>query len=276
MSTQLPEVTSPVRAADRSARLAVARYKREKVQHQRTAAKLQEALERAEALRQLKDDLVQQKEMLAKEFDHRLLNSLQLIGSLLSLQSRATEHPEAAAQLAIAANRVAALGRVHRRLHVMDHVETIEFKEYLARLCQDLSEMLFHDAPGHAIVVEGLEVVIPTLLGIPLGFIVNEMVTNAAKYTKGIITVRLESTEGVGPSLSVTDDGDGLPENFRVAGNKGLGMKIILSLVKQIGGELQIGAGDDGRGTCFRVLFGSSVAAISDGALTPALKVNEA
>src|ERR1700738_5303232 len=60
-----------------------------------------------------KDILLAQKAMLAKEFDHRLLNSLQLISSLLSLQSRTTKNPEAAAQLSIAGNRVAALGRVH-------------------------------------------------------------------------------------------------------------------------------------------------------------------
>ena len=205
-------------------------------------------------LLQQKDVLLEQKAMLAKEFDHRLLNSLQLISSLLSLQSRAAKNPEAAAQLSIAGSRVAALGRVHRRLHVMDHLETVDFKQYIMRLCEDLSGMLFHDGERHAIVVEGEDIEIPTLLGIPLGFIVNEMVTNAVKYAKGTIKVRLVSMP-VGYSLSVLDDGPGLSEGFALSGHKGLGMKIIQSLVKQIGGEIQTGAGDHERGTRFTILF---------------------
>ena len=211
------------------------------------------AREKDELLQQ-KDILLEQKVMLAKEFDHRLMNSLQLISSLLSLQSRAAQNPEAAAQLSIAGNRVAALGRVHRRLHVLDHLETVEFKQYVLRLCEDLSGMLFNNEAKHAIVVEGKDIEIPTLLGIPLGFIVNELVTNSAKYAKGKITVRLGSTPE-GHSLSVFDDGPGLPEGFTPSGHKGLGMKIIQSLVNQIGGELQIGRGDHDRGARFTILF---------------------
>jgi chemotaxis protein methyltransferase CheR len=198
--------------------------------------------------------LLEQKVMLAREFDHRLLNSLQLISSLLSLQSRTTKNPEAAAQLAIAGNRVASLGRVHRRLHVLDHLQTVEFKQYASRLCEDLSGMLQHDETQRAIVVEGEDIEIPTLLGIPLGFILNELVTNSTKYANGKITVRLEAVPER-YSLSVFDDGAGLPEGFTLSGHKGLGMKIIQSLVKQIGGELQFGRGDDNRGARFTILF---------------------
>jgi two-component sensor histidine kinase len=215
----------------------------------------QRALQRDKAeLLQQKDVLLEQKAMLAKEFDHRLLNSLQLISSLLSLQSRATKNPEAAAQLSIAGSRVAALGRVHRRLHGLDHLETVEFKQYILRLCEDLSGMLFNGEPKQSIVVEGEDIEIPTLLGIPLGFIVNELVTNSAKYAKSTITVRLESV----PErylLSVLDDGPGLPKGFTPSGHKGLGMKIIQSLIKQIGGEFQIGRGDHDRGARFTILF---------------------
>jgi chemotaxis protein methyltransferase CheR len=215
----------------------------------------QRVLEREkDELSRQKDELLGQKVILAKEFDHRLMNSLQLISSLLSLQSRTTKNPEAAAQLSIAGNRVAALGRVHRRLHVLDHLETVEFKQYASRLCEDLSGMLHQEETKRSIVVEGEDIEIPTLLGIPLGFIVNELVTNSTKYAKGKITVRLE-TIPESYSLSVFDDGPGLPEGFTCSGHKGLGMKIIQSLVKQIGGELQFGRGDGDRGARFTVLF---------------------
>jgi len=211
------------------------------------------ALEREkDELSRQKDELLEQKVMVGREFDHRLLNSLQLISSLLSLQSRTTKNPEAAEQLSIAGNRVAALGRVHRRLHVLDHVETVEFKAYASRLCEDLSGMLHRER--RAIVVEGDEAEIPTLLGIPLGFIVNELVTNSIKYGTGTITVRLELTPA-GHSLSVSDEGPGLPEDFAATGPRGLGMKIIQSLVRQIAGELRIDRGDPNRGARFTVLF---------------------
>jgi chemotaxis protein methyltransferase CheR len=209
--------------------------------------------EKDELIRQ-KDVLLEQKVMLAKEFDHRLLNSMQLISSLLSMQSRTTKNPEAAAQLSIAGNRVASLGRVHRRLHVLDHLETVEFKQYVSRLCEDLSGLLPNHDGQNSIVVEGKEIEIPTVLGIPLGFIVNELVTNSAKYAKGKVTVRLDSTLK-GQSLSVLDDGPGLPDGFQPSGHKGLGMKIIQTLVRQIGGELQIGRGDQDCGARFTITF---------------------
>jgi two-component sensor histidine kinase len=217
------------------------------------------ALEREKnELSRQKEELLQQKTMLGREFDHRLLNSLQLISSLLSLQSRATKNPEAAEQLSIAGNRVAALGRVHRRLHVLDHVETVEFKAYASRLCEDLSGMLHRER--RAIVVEGDETEISTVLGIPLGFIVNELVTNSIKYGTGTITVRLTSGPD-GNSLAISDEGPGLPEDFGMSGPRGLGMKIIQSLVRQIAGELRIDRGDQTRGACFTVLFGRPPAA---------------
>ena len=92
-------------------------------------------------------------------------------------------------------------------------------------------------------------------MAIPLGFIVNELITNSAKYAKGNITVRIEATSPTDRSLSVMDDGPGLPAGFNPADSKGLGMKIVLSLVQQIGGELHILPGDNGRGTRFLIKF---------------------
>ena len=76
---------------------------------------------REQELLREKSELLQRQEMLAEEFEHRLVNGLQIVASLLSLQSRTAPTVEAAAQLTIAAERVAAFGRVHRRLHLFDH-----------------------------------------------------------------------------------------------------------------------------------------------------------
>jgi two-component system, sensor histidine kinase PdtaS len=220
-------------------------------------AELQAALAREEILLREKRDLSQRQAMLAQEFEHRLINGLQLIVSLLSLQSRKAA-PEAAAQLTIAANRVASLGRVHRQLHLLDHQDHVEFKDYLQGLCEDLADLLLQERTGCAITVEGAKVEIPTAFAIPIGFIVNELITNCAKYAEGNITVRLETTSPNNHSLSVLDHGPGLQAGFDPTKSKGLGMKIVLALVKQIGGELHILPSDNGRGACFTITFCSS------------------
>jgi two-component sensor histidine kinase len=237
-------------------RRSVASYERELTKHRGTEIRLREALAREEALLRQKDELLQQQKVLNEESDHRLLNGLQMIVGLLSLQSRASANAEAASQLAVAANRVATIGRIHQRLHHLDGVQTVAFKQYLEDLCRDFSTMLSsEERPERVIVVEGIEIKLPTVTGVPLGFIVNELITNAAKYGKGRITVRLERNPGEGYALSVADDGPALPEGFDPVACKGLGMRIIRSFVERIGGELRIGRGDKNLGTRFTVLF---------------------
>ena len=134
-----------------------ASYERELTRRRCTEIRLREALAREEALLRQKDDLIQQQEVLSKESDHRLLNGLQMIVSLLSLQSRASTNSEAASQLAAAANRVAMIERVHRRLHHLDGVQTVAFKQYLEGLCRDFSTMLScEERQQQNIVVEGV------------------------------------------------------------------------------------------------------------------------
>jgi two-component sensor histidine kinase len=233
-----------------------ASYERELATLRRTEAQLREALVREDALLREKDELIEKQQLLSKESDHRLLNGLQIIVSLLRLQSRASTNTEATVQLAAAANRVAMIERVHRHLHCLDRVQTVAFKQYLEKLCCDFSMMLSSDErPEQAILVEGIELNLPSAIAIPLSFVVSELITNAAKYGKGRIVVSLDSFAGKGHALSVSNDGSGLPKGFDPAAGKGLGMRIIRSLVKQIGGELRVSQGDEGQGARFTVLF---------------------
>lgn len=238
--------------ADRS----VASYERELIQHRSTEHQLREALDREEVLLRQKVETIQQQELLNRESEHRLLNDLQLIISLLSLQSRASQNAEAASQLAIAADRIATIGRVHRRLHSFDGLQTVAFKQYLEDLCRDFSTMLFSpEHPEQVIVLEATDLKLPASSGIPLGFIVNELLTNAAKHGNGRIMVKLEPVAERGYALSVVNDGPALPDDFDPAASTGLGMKIIRSLIGRINGELVIGCGDQNQGARFTVLF---------------------
>jgi len=234
----------------------VASYERELTAHRRTEIRLREALARDDALLRQKDELIQNGQLLSRESEHRLLNGLQMIVAVLSLQSRASANTEAASQLIAAANRVAMIERVHRHLHCLDGAQTVAFKKFIEELGRDFSMMVpSEEAAEQSIVVEGIEFNLPSVTAIPLGFIVSELITNAAKYGEGRIAVNLEQNPEKGYALSVSNDGPSLPEGFDPAASKGLGMRIIGTLVKQIGGELRIGQGDNNQGTRFTVLF---------------------
>jgi two-component system, sensor histidine kinase PdtaS len=234
----------------------VASYESELSQHRVTEIRLREALAREAALLRQKDEVIQQLQLLSKECDHRLLNDLQMIVSLLSLQSHASKNAETASQLAAAADRITTIGRIHRRLHYFDGVQTVAFKQFLENICCDFSTMLSSDEqPERSIVAEAIEIDLPSEIAIPLGFIVNELITNAAKHGSGRIAVRLEPNAGKGYALSVSNEGPGLPEGFDPAAGKGLGMRIIRFFFDRIGGELRIGRGDNDQGARFTVLF---------------------
>jgi two-component sensor histidine kinase len=255
---QSPQSASPLSKAifGSPKRRSVASYELELARYRRAELRLREALARDKALLRQKDEFIQHLRILSQESDHRLLNGMQMIVSLLSLQSRASENAEVASQLAVAAHRVATIARVHRDLHNCDGVQTVALKQYIEDLCRDMSAMLFTEKrPEQVIAVEGIEINLPTATGIPLGFIVNELITNAVKYGTGRITVRLESNPGTGYALSVSNDGPPLPEGFDPTARKGLGMTIVRSLVELIDGELMIARIDESRGTQFTVLF---------------------
>ena len=211
------------------------------------SVQLEASLARESALRQQIEDLVRYQSALVEEFDHRLLNGIQMIVSLLSAQSR-TASAEAAAQLTIAANRILAFGHVHRRLHLLNRQESVELKQYLTRLCEDLSGLLSFGMSADAIVVEGDSCSIPTKLGRPLGLIVSELITNSRKHGEGRVVVRLETPSSHRHLISIADDGPGLPADFKPDEGKGLGMKIIRALINEIGGELRIVRGENHRG----------------------------
>ncbi|MDP1966705.1 MAG: sensor histidine kinase [Reyranella sp.] len=234
----------------------IANYQRELAEHRATEIRLRKALARDEVLLREKDETIRHQAILNQECHHRLLNNLQTIFGLLSLQSRTEADPEVASRLSVAAHRVGAIAGLHRHLHSMDDTGIVEFKPYLHELCRDHSTMSMSEhRPDLRIVVEGVELILPTTTGIPLSLIVNELVTNAIKHGRGRIMVKLERQSEKNYSLSVGNEGSTLPEGFDPTASSGLGMTLVSSLVEQIGGHLRIDRGDGGNGTRFTVLF---------------------
>lgn len=195
---------------------------------------------------------IAEKVLMAREVDHRAMNGLQVVSSLLLLQRREVEGV-AAEQLNLAANRVAAIGRAHQHIFQTETPGRADGGEYLRRLCGDLCRVLnIND-----IVVAAHNPQIPTDFIVPLGLIVNELVSNAAKNQASSIQVSLSDHTTGRYALSVTDNGQGLPEGFDPAKTSGLGMKVIAAMVTRLNGELVFGEPDAVQpGVKFTVLFG--------------------
>jgi two-component sensor histidine kinase len=191
---------------------------------------------------------VYQAELMAKEIDHRVMNSLQFVSGLLTMQSRTLTDADTVGHLQLAANRVAAVAQVHRHFYA-ESVDQASCITFLRRLCADLESIL-----GRKIQVSGDEGVIPTTSVQPIGLLVNELVTNAAKHGQGLIEVRYE-IEANRHALIVSDEGRDFPKDFDpTAASQSLGMRVVTSLTTQLGGVLTSGHRPDG-GTCFKVSF---------------------
>jgi two-component sensor histidine kinase len=206
---------------------------------------------RLSALRALakSDKSLAQANLLAREIDHRVMNSLQFVSAMLRLQGKRASGTDAAAQIEAAASRVAAVARVHRHFHLEDDTDTVPALAYLRRLCDDLSGIL-----GVDIEVEGDTASLPTTSIQPLGLIVNELVTNAAKHGAGPISVVYRCKREC--TLSVCDEGPGLPAGFNTTTDaNGLGMKVTNVLAEQLGGSLTAGSNPAGKGACLTVTF---------------------
>ncbi len=192
---------------------------------------------------------VAQKQLMAREIDHRVTNSLQFVSGLLTMQSRASADDEVTALLQDAATRVAAVARVHRNFYSSDGDE-VSAIAFLRRLCADLSDIC-----DHPIDVTGDEGNVPTVMIQPIGLIANEFVTNAVKHGGG--QIRLSYTiDGPKHALRVCDQGPGLAPDFAAAdGGRGLGMKVIEALTRQLKGTLAVQPNGEGPGSCFTVTF---------------------
>ena len=219
------------------------------------AARLRTSLAHERALVDDKNDMILRQDLLMQEADHRLSNSLQMIASLLMMQARSASSAEVTSQLASASARVAALGRIHQRLHNMDSEVVMAFKPYLEGICADISAMLWTQDATTRVCVKADDIILKSAAAVPLGFIANELVTNAAKYGSGSINVAFARRDANACTLTVMNDGPPLPEGFSPENVSGLGMKIISAFLKQLDGELDCGPGAAGKGARFTIVF---------------------
>ncbi|MDI3484722.1 MAG: hypothetical protein PWQ74_1309 [Methanobacteriaceae archaeon] len=205
--------------------------------------------------KKLEDELrrsIEEKELLLREVHHRVKNNLQIISSLLSLQSM-TENMKNGI-FKETQDRIRSMALIHEQLYQSEDLARINFRKYVEKLVKYL---LHSYSVGKSINmkldVEDLYLSINTT--IPLALIINELVTNALKYAfngrnQGTIYIKFKRV-GDNLELKVEDDGVGFPED-KLQENKSLGLKLVNILVRQLEGRISIKGHD---GSCFRIVF---------------------
>jgi len=197
------------------------------IEQQQYQRKLQAALDRHQVL--------------LREVNHRVKNSLQVVSSMLHLQANAIDDQNLSERLNEAASRVNAVGRAYERLAYTADYENIDLIEYLRQIIGDLDPTV---APCRIQFDAPQAVQFAADRAILVGLIINELVSNAGKYaypdhSGGSIWVRVRlQTENETVAISVRDEGVGLPPGFDPASSKRLGARLVNALAKQLGGEL--------------------------------------
>ena len=218
-----------------------------------------EITERRRTEDQIKASLAE-KEVLLKEIHHRVKNNLQIITSLLSLQSGKVNLPEMQSVLRESQTRVKSMALVHEELYQSDNFSRVDFADYIQRLSTNLFHTYQTGPVAISLVVDVQELFLTVDAAIPCGLVVNELVSNALKHAfpdgrEGTVTIRLRA-EGPVYVLAVSDDGVGLPEDVDPSTTESLGLQLVDTLTRQLGGSLRIRRGN---GTQFEIAFADNL-----------------
>ena len=196
--------------------------------------------ERAALEEQLRQALAD-KDMLLREIDHRVRNSISMVAALLSMQGGGSSSAEVKQALDVASRRLVAIARIHERLYKGKQLGIVEFGSYLEEICADLRASLRHGEMTMALQIAHCD--LPVDQAVPLGLIANELVTNAFKHcgdTRAAIAVDL-TFSATTLTLTVSDNGQGMPQDYSRS-TTGLGMRVITMLVRQLKGSLTLPA----------------------------------
>ena len=178
--------------------------------------------------------------MLTREISHRVKNSLSIVAGLLSMQGRTATDPALRQALEDARARVQTIAGVHDRLWRSDEIHRVNLAEFMDELCEQLRSSA---RPGQALTCAFAPVSVATDQAVPLGLLANELVTNAFKYAypdgEGEVRISIRPGAAGHLRLTVSDGGVGLPADLDAANLKSLGMKLIATLARQLGGEPQ-------------------------------------
>lgn len=200
-------------------------------------------------------------ELLLKEIHHRVKNNLEVVSSLLALQSAKIDDPEIQDAMLASQNRVQSMGILHQKLYQSEHLAFIEMKNYFQNLCENILDS-YNETERIKVDIDMKEVELDIDTAVPVGLIVNELLTNSLKYAfpngkKGTIKLSLENIDKNNLILVISDNGIGKSQDTQAKGT-GFGTQLIDLLTRQIEGNL---VQEVNEGTMISINFKRQIAA---------------
>ncbi|MCB0381672.1 MAG: sensor histidine kinase, partial [Flavobacteriales bacterium] len=188
------------------------------------------------------DQSLREKEVLLKEIHHRVKNNLQVVSSLLSLQAKSLKGEEALDALAKGKDRVRSMALIHQNLYQEEHLTGVNSREYVDRLCKALLNSYSMHGADINIKTEVEPMLLDVDTVIPIGLIINELITNAIKYAfiphqSGEILISLKRNRRT-LELVVADNGIGMKENSTPS--QTMGYRLIKAFVQKLKGTYQV------------------------------------
>jgi PAS domain S-box-containing protein len=230
--------------------------------------------------KEAEESLKKVEEIRKKEIHHRIKNNLQVISSLLELQAEKFDEKEVLEAFRESQNRVATMAIIHEELYRSKNNETLDFSAYLQKLTADLFSSYAVRKDDVRMQLDLEEAFLGMDTAVPLGIIINELVSNSLKHAfpsgrKGEIQIELcrieeietnksisNITNNIGSRSSVdksvqyrlvvSDNGLGFPQNIDFRNTGSLGLQLVNILVEQLEGTIEL---EEGRGTSFKILF---------------------
>lgn len=216
--------------------------------------------ERKQAEDQIRKSL-HEKEVMLQEIHHRVKNNLQVVASLLSMQARATSDQSAKDVLTESMNRINTMALIHFQLYGNSDLSEINMRAFVNTLLKQLLQCYMVRDTKITPIVHVADYPFPISIAVPVGLIINELLTNVLKHAfvgraEGVVEISIVVPENGKISLTVSDDGVGLPDGFDINATKSFGLRLVRILAEdQLHGTLSIIHGA-GAGADFKIEFG--------------------
>ncbi len=206
---------------------------------------------------------LQEKEMLLQEVHHRVKNNLQVMSSLIKLQSRYIKDEKMLEILKETGGRIQSMAIVHTKIYNSKDYEFIQFGEYAKNLIENFQTTYGYKLRNVRFDMDIGELKLNIDTAIPCGLIINELVSNAVKYAfpdsrSGVITVAVKHLKDNFYNLIVKDDGIGVPEGIDIKKSDSLGIQLVTLLSRQLNGTIEVDTAPD-KGTGFTITFEEAV-----------------
>jgi PAS domain S-box-containing protein len=203
---------------------------------------------------------LKEKEVLIKEVHHRVKNNLQVIYSLLSLQSGYVHDPQALEMFKECQDRVKSMALIHEILYRSKDLAKVDFGEYVNTLVANLNRSYKSKRARVDIKIDVAQTMLDLDVAIPCGLIINELVSNALKYAfidreSGVIEILLRQPEEGTYNLIIRDNGVGFPQSIDFKQTVTLGLQLVNTLAEQLDGKIDLNRGE---GTEFVITFADS------------------